>query len=60
MPEMNPARPRVVSAILGPKPEYIEIVDWDGKSLTFLLADEIRLEEKRGLRTTEEDRKSPS
>ena len=44
MPERDRARPKVVNAILGRQPEYIRIVDWEGKSLTFVLADEIRLE----------------
>ncbi len=60
MPERDRARPKVVNAILGRQPEYIRIVDWEGKSLTFVLADEIRLEEKHGLRVTEEEQPSPS
>ncbi len=60
MPELDRGLPKVVNAILGREPEYIRIVDWDGKSLTLILADEIRLEEKPGLHGTEEDRQSPS
>ena len=60
MPELDRGLPKVVNAILGREPEYIKVVDWDGKSLTFILADEIHLEEKPGLRATEEDRQPPS
>ena len=57
MAELNPARQKVVGAILGQKAEYVEIVDGDGKSLTLLLADEICLEEETGLQTAEEARR---
>jgi hypothetical protein len=41
-------KPKVVNAILGLEPEYVRIADWEGKSLSFILADEIRLEDKPG------------
>ena len=60
MLELERVGPKVVNAILGRKPEYIRIVDWEGKPLTFILADEIRLEETPGLGETEEGRQPPS
>ena len=60
MPELERALPKVVNAVLGRRPEYIRILDWAGKPLTFILADEIPLEEKPGLRATEDDRQPPS
>ena len=46
MPEKTRTGQKIVNAILGRKTEYVRIVDWEGKSLTFILADEIRPEEK--------------
>ena len=46
MPELTRIKPRIVNAVLGNNPEYVKIVDWEGKSLTFILADEIRPEEE--------------
>jgi hypothetical protein len=60
MPEWEQPGPKVVTAILGRRPEFIRIVGLEGKPLTFILADEIRLEERAGLRTAEEDRQPPS
>ncbi len=55
MPAMEQAGPKVVNAILGRRPEYIRIIDWEGKMLTFILADEVRLEEGPGLGVAEEE-----
>jgi hypothetical protein len=41
-------KPKVVNAVLNREPEYVRIADWDGKSLSFILADEICPEEKPG------------
>jgi hypothetical protein len=60
MPELNQVRLKVVNAILGRRPDYIRVVDWEGQSLTFILVDEIRPDEKPGLRATEEEQPSPS
>ena len=46
MPELTRTRQKIVSAALGSNPEYVRIVDWEGKSLTFILAEEIHPEEK--------------
>jgi len=48
MAEVTKKGPKVVNAVLDRKPEYVRIADWDGKSLSFILADEICLEEKPG------------
>lgn len=37
---------RVVDAVLLPDLDYIRVMDWQGKSLPFILADEISIEEK--------------
>ena len=48
MRELRKKKPKVVNAVLDREPEYVRIADWDGKSLSFILADEICLEEKPG------------
>jgi hypothetical protein len=48
MGEVTKKKPKVINAVLDRKPEYVRIADWDGKSLSFILADEICLEEKPG------------
>jgi hypothetical protein len=48
MRELKKKKPKVVNAVLDKEPEYVRIADWDGKSLSFILADEICLEEKPG------------
>ena len=48
MGEVTKKKPKVVNAVLDREPEYVRIADWDGKSLSFILADEICLEEKPG------------
>ncbi len=60
MPEMTRTRQKVVNAVIGRKPEYVRIVDWEGKSLTFILADEIRSEEEPSYIGPAEDRKQPA
>jgi hypothetical protein len=46
-PEIVETKARVVHASVGPKPEFVKILDWEGKSLTFMLADEIRAPEAK-------------
>ncbi len=46
MPKPEEIRNRVVNAVLLPDMEYIRVMDWQGKSLPFILADEISIEEK--------------
>ncbi len=48
MGEATKKKPEVVNAVLDRELEYVRIADWDGKSLSFILADEICLEEKTG------------
>jgi hypothetical protein len=48
MGELTERKPKVVNAVLGLELEYVRIADWDGKSLSFILADEISLEDKPG------------
>ncbi len=42
MPEIMETKARVVHAAVGSKPEFVKILDWEGKFLTFILVDEIR------------------
>jgi hypothetical protein len=49
-----------VNAVLGQQTEYVRIVDWEGKSLTFILVDEIRPEEKPTYLGPGEDKKEPA
>ena len=60
MPEKTRTGQKIVNAVLGRKTEYVRIVDWEGKSLTFILADEIRPEEKPTSLGPGEDRKEPA
>ena len=46
MPEVTRTKQIIINAVLSPNPEYVRVVDGEGKSLTFILADEIRPEEK--------------
>jgi hypothetical protein len=48
MPEIGKPRLPVVNAALAPKGEYVKIADWQGKSLTFILADEVLVKQKPG------------
>lgn len=57
MPELTGTKQKVVNAALGRKLEYLRIIDWAGKSLTFILADEIRPEEKGTSLGTEEGKR---
>ncbi len=45
MPKSEEKRKTVVNAVLPSDMEYIRIMDWQGKSLPFILADEISMEE---------------
>jgi hypothetical protein len=49
MSELKKSKNRVVNAIVDKKPQYVRVADWDGTSLSFILADEICLEEKPAL-----------
>lgn len=49
MPEMGKPKPPVVNAVLAPKAEYVKVADWQGKSLTFILADEVFVKQKPGV-----------
>ena len=48
MGELTKKNPKVVNAVLDRELEYVRIADWDGKSLSFILADEVSSEEKPG------------
>jgi len=41
MPGLIKHKPQVANAFLSPKAEYVKVADWEGKSLTFILADEV-------------------
>ena len=60
MPEITRTGQKIVNAVLGQKTEYVRIVDWEGKSLTFILVDEIRPEEKPTYLGSAEDKKEPA
>jgi len=49
MPEISKPRTPVINAMLTPKSEYVKVADWQGKSLTFILADEVLVKQKPGL-----------
>ena len=59
MRDLTGTRPKVINAILGRNPEYVKILDWEGKSLTFILADEIRPEEKPSCPVPGDGKKEP-
>ena len=42
MPELMETKSKVVHAAMGRTPEYVKVLDWEGKSFTFILVDEIR------------------
>jgi hypothetical protein len=48
---------QVVNAMVDKRPQYVRVADWDGKSLSFILADEICSEEKPGLSNQQIDKK---
>ena len=60
MPEITRIKPRIVNAVLGSNPEYVKVVDWEGKSLTFILADEIRPEEESSYPGPGDGKKPPT
>ena len=49
MPEISKPRTPAINAMLTPKAEYVKIADWQGKSLTFILADEVIVKQKPAL-----------
>jgi hypothetical protein len=49
MPEISRPRTPVINAMLTPKSEYVKVDDWQGKSLTFILADEVLVKQKPAL-----------
>jgi len=57
MSELKKTKRKVVNAIVDRKPQYVRVADWDGKSLSFILADEICLEEKPALLNQQIDKK---
>jgi hypothetical protein len=57
MSELKKNNNKVVNAMLDKKPQYVRVADWDGKSLSFILADEICLEEKPALSDQQIDKK---
>lgn len=57
MPELTKNKRKVVNAIVDKKPQYVRVADWDGTSLSFILADEICLEEKPALAEQQVDKK---
>jgi hypothetical protein len=57
MSELKKTKNKVVNAMLDKKPQYVRVADWDGKSLSFILADEICLEEKPALSDQQIDKK---
>jgi len=57
MVEIKRFKNRVVNAVVDKKPQYVRVADWDGTSLSFILADEICLEEKPALSDQQIDKK---
>ena len=57
MSETQKTNRKVVNAMLDKKTQYVRVADWDGKSLSFILADEICLEEKPALSDQQIDKK---
>jgi hypothetical protein len=49
MPEIGKSKNPIINAMLAPKAEYVRVADWQGKSLTFILADEVLIKQKPGL-----------
>jgi len=54
MPELIETKSKVVHAAMGRVPEYVRVLDWDGKSLTLILVDEIHPSEAPFLPAAEE------
>jgi hypothetical protein len=57
MSELKKTNRKVVNALVDKKPQYVRVADWDGKSLSFILADEVRLEERPALSDRQIDKK---
>jgi len=49
MPEIGKSKTPIINAMLSPKAKYVKVADWQGKSLTFILADELLVKQKPGL-----------
>ena len=49
MPEISKARTAAIQAMLTPKSDYVRVGDWQGKSLTFILADDVLAKQKPDL-----------
>jgi hypothetical protein len=60
MPESVETKSKVVHAAMGQTPEYVRVLDWEGKSLTFILVDEIRPPETPFFPAAEEKIRSES
>ncbi len=60
MAEKTRTGQKIVNAKMGQKTEYVRIVDWEGKSLTFILVNEIRPEEGSAYLGPGEDRREPA
>lgn len=45
MPEISKNNRRVVNALADKKNGYVRVIDWEGKSLPFILANEISPDE---------------
>lgn len=41
MPELTGKKIKIVNAVLDRKAKYVRVADWDGESLSFILADEM-------------------
>jgi hypothetical protein len=49
MPEISKPRTPIIHAMFTPKSDYVKVGDWQGKSLTFILADDVLVKQKPGL-----------
>jgi hypothetical protein len=49
MPEISKTRTPASQAMLTPKSDYVRADDWQGKSLTFILADDVLSKQKPSL-----------
>ena len=41
MPELTEKKIKIVTVVLDWKAKYVRVADWDGESLSFILADEM-------------------
>jgi hypothetical protein len=49
MPEISKPRTPAIQTMLIPKSDYVRVDDWQGKSLTFILADDVLVKQKPAL-----------